>query len=777
MSARGAVPPPGAVPTPRDAGLGALLADAVSAAAFAGGFGSLLLVVRGQEDRPLDAFLTALAFCALFLLASRRRWLLPALLAACAAAAAAAVTAASAWPAVLDAAGALFREAQLLLLFGRADPRFVPALRALVLLPLAAVASAFVRRWGGLPPAAIVSSAAAVPYLLWYPDRPGPVLLLAAACALLLPRRLVSRIRRRRPDEAPLSRAPLQLLAIPTVALALALALGTIPADTSSWRSPLLLNQLGDWQLEGMGRLGLVRAWASFGLGNYGFLPQGARLGGPVVLSDARAMDVRTEAPGLMRGAVLTVYTGDAWTSPAPRQYRLGALRWRSVQDAAFQADLLDSAEGRAFLKAYARTVRTDIEVRSGFEAVIYTNGRLRSVVGMDPFNPAYFTGDGDVFTFTPRSDLTSYRTDSVVLDRSLPGFAAAVAALAAHADGRDDRRFEEAAAACLQLPEGLPASVAEAAQAAAGEETDPYLRALALLRFFSEGFTYTLSAPLPPAGEDFVAAFLADRRGYCLYYATAMAVMARTLGIPSRLVEGFALAPEPEGAADAYVATGRTAHAWCELYFRGVGWLAFDPTPQVGDGTPLPTPSPTAAETPGAPSPTAGPDATETPTPSPSPGGEATGGIAALLGLLVAGALGTAAGGAVRLRARRLLDHAYVARRLPDPSERLEHLYADLRAQLACLDLRPETGETLRAFAARAEASLRIDGRPVPEALGCVEALRYGGIAPSPDDLDRLEALRGALERRLRASLSPAAYFARQLRMRRPSRGRAVPW
>lgn len=150
----------------------------------------------------------------------------------------------------------------------------------------------------------------------------------------------------------------------------------------------------------------------------------------------------------------------------------------------------------------------------------------------------------------------------------------------------------------------------------------------------------------MPPDNRDFVSWFLLDeRQGYCTSFATAMAVMARMVGLPSRYVEGYAATPDADGVARV---TQQNAHAWVEIYFTGFGWLPFDPTPGIGnseDGDsssddpqsnpPTPSPSPSPTPTPNrrrspngstptpSPSPTPSPDAedaADTPAPSPTP-------------------------------------------------------------------------------------------------------------------------------------------------------------
>jgi len=91
--------------------------------------------------------------------------------------------------------------------------------------------------------------------------------------------------------------------------------------------------------------------------------------------------------------------------------------------------------------------------------------------------------------------------------------------------------------------------------------------------------FTYSLDNPPVPANIDAVSWLLQTRHGYCTYYATAMAIMARMVGIPARVVNGFS-----HGHLDVrrhvWVVDGSDAHSWVQAYFPGYGWINFDPTP-----------------------------------------------------------------------------------------------------------------------------------------------------------------------------------------------------
>jgi transglutaminase-like putative cysteine protease len=119
-----------------------------------------------------------------------------------------------------------------------------------------------------------------------------------------------------------------------------------------------------------------------------------------------------------------------------------------------------------------------------------------------------------------------------------------------------------------------------------------------------SKNFRYTLKPEHDWETVDFVDGFLQAGEGYCVHFASAMVVLARTQGIPARYVEGFALKPlrENQGNNKRWLADGTGAHAWAELYFEGIGWLTFDPTPNRENDKPpqsTTTPAVTSEATP----------------------------------------------------------------------------------------------------------------------------------------------------------------------------------
>ena len=189
-----------------------------------------------------------------------------------------------------------------------------------------------------------------------------------------------------------------------------------------------------------------------------------------------------------------------------------------------------------------------------------------------------------------------------------------------------------------LELPASTPGVISDTARAvvdAAGAGSDPAARAAALAAWFhGNGFVYDERVPgsfdgaagsAPPV--QVVASFLNERTGYCVHYSAAFTLMARSLGLPTRIAVGYASTSTAASAGDWVTVGGSQLHAWPEVWIDGVGWLAFEPTPggiggQVGavqaPTTPAapPTATPSAQAEPTAP---AGEQGTGAPAPAPT--------------------------------------------------------------------------------------------------------------------------------------------------------------
>lgn len=126
-------------------------------------------------------------------------------------------------------------------------------------------------------------------------------------------------------------------------------------------------------------------------------------------------------------------------------------------------------------------------------------------------------------------------------------------------------------------LPDSVPQRVRDLAQEITGNQSNPYDQARAIERFLRQ-YTYSLDVTSPPRSADPVDYFLFEQQaGYCDFYASAMVVLARAVGLPARLAVGYL--PQPSDAAGVQTIYQINGHSWAEVYFAGFGWVEFEPT------------------------------------------------------------------------------------------------------------------------------------------------------------------------------------------------------
>jgi len=131
-----------------------------------------------------------------------------------------------------------------------------------------------------------------------------------------------------------------------------------------------------------------------------------------------------------------------------------------------------------------------------------------------------------------------------------------------------------------LQVPVGSQ-QVADLAHRVSQNATTPFERTQAIQEHLLENYRYSLESDTATLSHPLDEFLFTRKTGYCEHYATAMVVMLRTVGIPSRLVTGF-LATEWNEYGGYFTVRQRDAHAWVEVYFPHSGWITMDPTPTI---------------------------------------------------------------------------------------------------------------------------------------------------------------------------------------------------
>ena len=359
-----------------------------------------------------------------------------------------------------------------------------------------------------------------------------------------------------------------------------------------------------------------------FSLSAEGYYPQGlGQLGGPAEPTDHSVMMVSTPRRVYLRGAIKDLYTGRTWLdSIGGRRYLWVSPRWRQVRSDTFDEELPGGALGQETGPMREGTVR--IHMVESSASTMFVPQRVRDLRTGGDLVP-YFNGGSEIFATRDLEPGDIWTADAPLMIAGDAGLATLVAAC----ETNQDDAYARIARAYTGLPEHLQQSVYDLAREITAGLTSPYEQALALRNYLSRTYRYTLEPPEQSPEHDFVTSFLfRTKEGYCTYFASAMTVLCRTLGIPARYIEGYLAEPGANGVARV---TGLDGHAWTEVYLRGFGWLTFDATPSGraggsgseennGGNAPTPTPEPEQTPEPGEEDSNESETENETPTPEP---------------------------------------------------------------------------------------------------------------------------------------------------------------
>ena len=328
----------------------------------------------------------------------------------------------------------------------------------------------------------------------------------------------------------------------------------------------------------------------TFNLGSIGFYPLHDRLGGPVSINNDEVMIVTASDDVLIRAITYNVYAKHYWSS----SNYMFSTRFDSLPLMEERLDFFDSYRPRkdlvpadlyaALFEESAIQITTKNKITGG---TLFIPEHLLTLAVPD--KTPYYNQSGEVYlrngvdkglvyeiTFTRfRMESATFMDDLLRLE----------AYLQEHPEARDSERkiFDISE---NNLTANVPASVKNYALEITADATTPLERVFALRKELLSQFTYSLDVEIPPADMDFVEHFLATKKGYCTYFASTMTMMARCVGIPARYVEGFVVNVPNNSDETSVSVAGRHAHAWCEVYIDGIGWIPIDATASsAGEG------------------------------------------------------------------------------------------------------------------------------------------------------------------------------------------------
>ena len=291
------------------------------------------------------------------------------------------------------------------------------------------------------------------------------------------------------------------------------------------------------------------------------------QLKGPTSLSDMRVLEVKAPGPHYWRAVALDRYDGRQWTTSATVEV--------TVEEG--DTTVLDRVEA-----AYRqrKTMAQRIHPRRPYGGLLLAGGQWVKADRTATFK-TYVDPDDETIDAAWLSDVamvhgrfTLFRSSEYIVYSSYS--IAYVESLQEAGTEYSDwlrTRF-------LQLPSTLPDRVRDLAVQITADAQTPYDKAIAIERHLREHYTYDQTVSDPPGNWDGADYFLFEsRRGYCTYFATAMVVLCRAVGVPARVATGYT-AGEYDPDANMYVVLESNAHAWVEVYFPDYGWVEFEPSP-----------------------------------------------------------------------------------------------------------------------------------------------------------------------------------------------------
>ena len=258
------------------------------------------------------------------------------------------------------------------------------------------------------------------------------------------------------------------------------------------------------------------------------------------------------------RGIALSAFDGRVWSNSFEQ------TQLRPAGDGSYRLGPLPLVDPRDASALVGRSIHYRVLMEPLGTNVFFLAERPRSLKGN--FRRVSTDAGGAVYNLDPENPITRYEAESQLAE--IDSDELRLAANTAPA-GMDEY---------LKLPP-LDIRIAKLAEEITAAAPSNYEKAIALEHYLATRFGYTLELP-SRVPLDPLANFLFERKhGHCEYFASSMAVMLRSLRIPSRMVTGFR-GGEFNDLTGQYVVRASDAHSWVEAYFPGSGWISFDPTP-----------------------------------------------------------------------------------------------------------------------------------------------------------------------------------------------------
>ena len=332
----------------------------------------------------------------------------------------------------------------------------------------------------------------------------------------------------------------------------------------------------------------------AFNLGGLGYYPLHSRLGGPVSILNIRVMEVTSSNDLLLRAATYDKYERIFWSCSS------------SLFSSRFHSNILTDQTQNFFDMNRPDASKIPEELYSAvIEKEEVTIKNLNAQTGSTLFAAdhlldisnnkyeVYYNQSSEIFQNRSVDPGQTYTLTVSHFKVSSPNYMNKLLALESYIIAHPEAADSAGRIKSIRdgyLPVTAPDSVVNYALSLTTDDQTPLQKVFAIRQNLLTRFTYSLDVEVPPEDSDFVEFFLSTKTGYCTYFASAMAVMAKINGIPARYVEGFVVNVPETSFADSpedVTVTGKNGHAWCEVYIDGIGWIPIDATASSIPGGP----------------------------------------------------------------------------------------------------------------------------------------------------------------------------------------------
>lgn len=327
-----------------------------------------------------------------------------------------------------------------------------------------------------------------------------------------------------------------------------------------------------------------------FSLRDAGYYPLTQDLGGPLELKHEPFMNVTGPARSMyLRGAVSDEYTGHAWigqTMDPNYIFDNEARHGKQAEVFGYPRSLRGGEEwlDQLFTRAVLNIEPLQIPIQ-----VIFNGGRPQRIESDEPEEEQiYYYNDGGQIYSGKEIPLSGYRVEGYI-PRALPEETRQNILRNGVEQGVFTLRQRTVSPAYREALMAHDPQLFDIVYGERGSSSRDLLEGLFALRnYLATHYTYETNVSYPDPGQDFLNWFLREKSGYCVYFGTAMTLLAREMGLQARYVEGFIVpaVEDPAGSGNvARTVLSDSAHAWTEIYVEGLGWIPMDATPAEAQG------------------------------------------------------------------------------------------------------------------------------------------------------------------------------------------------